>query len=65
MASKKTEKEIKVTLKKSTIACSKKQILTIEALGLSKIGKSKIFKDSDTLRGMINVVAHLVSVEEL
>ncbi len=60
-----SNKQVKITLVKSTIACKKKQILTVKALGLKKIGESKVFNDNACLRGMINVVAHLVSVEEI
>lgn len=58
-------KQLKITLKRSTIGCLKKQKATIEALGLKKIGSSKIHNDSDCLQGMIKVVSHLITVEEL
>lgn len=58
-------KQLKVTLKKSTIGCKKNQIATVEALGLKKIGYTKVFNDNDAIRGMINVVSHMVSVEEI
>lgn len=57
------EKQIKVTLKKSTIGCLQKQIKTVKALGLTKVGQTKIFNDNPCVRGMINVVTHLVVVE--
>lgn len=57
-------KELKITLVKSTIGTVKKQQATVEALGLHKIGQSKIHKDSATLQGMLKVVSHLVKVEE-
>ncbi|MEG1508843.1 MAG: 50S ribosomal protein L30 [Clostridia bacterium] len=57
--------QLKITLKRSTIGCLKKQIATVEALGLHKIGEVKIHPDSVTTRGMITVVNHLVSVEEI
>ena len=56
---------IKVTLVKSTISCSKAQKGTVAALGLKKIGQSKVFVDSATLQGQLNVVAHLVKVENV
>lgn len=65
MAKKNDTKQLKVTLKKSTIGCFKKQILTIKALGLKKVGQSKIFTDNACLQGMLNVVGHLVNVEEI
>ena len=57
-------KQIKVTLVKSTIGAVKKQQATVEALGLHKIGQSKVFTDSEVLHGMLKVVSHLVKVEE-
>ncbi len=69
MAEKKIKKEagkkIRVTLVKSTIGCLEKQKRTVEALGLSKIRSVKIHEDNAVIRGMIFVVRHLVSVEEV
>ena len=56
--------KIKVTLIKSTIACKKDQIATVKALGLKKIRDVKVHDDNPQIRGMINKVIHLVSVEE-
>lgn len=36
---------------------------TVEALGLGKIGKTKVHKDNNCIRGMINKVRHLVEFE--
>lgn len=58
-------KQVKITLKKSTIGCLKKQKATIEALGLKKIGSSVTQNDNTCLRGMLNVVSHLITVEEI
>lgn len=57
--------KIKITLKKSTIGALVKQKANIAALGLTKIGTSKIHDDNAVIRGMINVVAHLVKVESV
>ena len=56
---------LKVTLAKSTIACKKDQIATVEALGLKKIRDEKIHNDTPQIRGMIKKVCHLVNVEEI
>ena len=56
---------IKVTLVKSTISCSKAQKGTVAALGLKKIGQEKVFVDSATLQGQLEVVEHLVKVENV
>ena len=58
------ENTVNVTLVKSTFGRLAKQKATVEALGLHKIGQSKEFKDSETLQGMLKVVAHLVKVEK-
>ena len=63
--SKKADKKIKITLVKSTIGCLEKQKKTVEALGLKKIRSFVIKKDNACTRGMIYVVRHLVSVEEV
>ena len=56
---------IKVTQVKSHIDRSKRQKDTIKALGLGKISKSKEFEVNAQIQGMINKVAHLVSVEKI
>ncbi|MGO3706774.1 MAG: 50S ribosomal protein L30 [Mesonia hippocampi] len=55
---------IKVTKVKSAINRPKDQKLTLEALGLKKIGQTKEHQDTPNILGMINKVKHLVSVEE-
>jgi len=57
--------KIKVTKNKSAIKRPKNQKLTLEAMGLRKIGQSNEFEVSDSLMGMINKVKHLVSVQEI
>lgn len=55
---------LKVTLMKSTIACTKKQKDTVAALGLKRPGNSNTVPDNACIRGMINLVSHMVKVEE-
>ena len=43
----------------------RKQIATIEALGLHKIGQTVIKQDNPATRGMIFRVKHMVKVEEI
>jgi len=57
--------KLKVTQVRSTIGCRKDQIATIKALGLRKIRSEKIHDDTPAIRGMIEKVKHLVSVEEI
>ena len=59
------EKQVKVTLIKSTIACLPKQKAVIAALGLRKINHSKIFTDNATLHGQLALVSHMVKVENV
>ena len=56
---------LKITLIKSTNSCLKNQKATVSALGLKKIGSSKVHADTPVTRGMIKVVSHLVKVEEV
>ena len=69
MATKKTEnaaeKQLKVTLVKSTIGSLDKHKKTVQALGLKKIRQSVVVRDNAAMRGMIFVVKHLVTVEEV
>ncbi len=57
--------KIKVTLVKSTIGCKQDQIATVKALGLKKIRDEKIHEDNAQIKGMINKVSHLVSVDQV
>ncbi|MBW1856308.1 MAG: 50S ribosomal protein L30 [Deltaproteobacteria bacterium] len=57
-------KELKVTLKKSGIGRPKKHRLTLKTLGLNRLHKTVVLKDTPQVRGMINQVSHLVSVVE-
>ena len=55
--------KIKVTKTRSAINRPKRQKLTLEALGLRKIGQTVEHEDTPNIMGMINKVQHLVSVE--
>jgi len=57
--------KIQIKLVKSTIAGTPKQKKTAIALGLTKLQKTVVREDTSTIRGMINVVAHLVEVKEV
>ena len=57
--------KIKVTQVKSSIKRPQNQKHTLEALGLKKIGHSVEHDTSASVLGMVKVVDHLVSVEEL
>jgi large subunit ribosomal protein L30 len=57
--------QLKITQIKSIIKTQEKQKLTIKALGLGSPNNVVIQPDNAQIRGMINVVRHLVHVEEL
>lgn len=57
--------KLKITLVKSINKAKEDQVATVKALGLKKIGSSVEQKDNPQIRGMINKVSHLVSVEEI
>lgn len=63
MAKTKT-KTVVVTLRRSTIGEKPKTRATVESLGLRKINSSREHVDSESLRGMLAKVAHLVEVDE-
>lgn len=57
--------EIKVTQIRSSIGAKPKARGGLRALGLGRIGKSRVHTDTPDTRGQIYRVQHLVEVEEL
>ncbi|HRP01225.1 MAG TPA: 50S ribosomal protein L30 [Candidatus Kapabacteria bacterium] len=57
--------KLKITQTTSVIKTLSNQKKTIEALGLGRPNYFKIHPDNPQIRGMINVVKHLVKVEEV
>ncbi|AEF83363.1 50S ribosomal protein L30 [Leadbettera azotonutricia] len=57
--------KIRIKLVKSVIGSLPKQRATVRALGLRKIGSSSEQEASSAILGMVKVVSHLVSVEEI
>ncbi len=55
--------KIKVRQTKSLITQTQKTRRVVRALGLGKIGRERVHKDNNCIRGMINKVRHLVSYE--
>jgi large subunit ribosomal protein L30 len=55
--------KLKITQVRSGVGRSKQQKLTLQGLGLRGPHKSVILQDTDSLRGMIRKVSHLVTVE--
>jgi large subunit ribosomal protein L30 len=58
------DKKIKVTLNKSTIGRLKSHKACIAGLGLRRIRHTVEVTDTPAVRGMINKVSYMVSVEE-
>lgn len=54
---------IKVTLKRGFSGADPKQVATVRGLGLTKLGKTAILKDTAPIRGMIIKVQHMIDVE--
>ncbi|MEI6827309.1 MAG: 50S ribosomal protein L30 [Desulfuromonadales bacterium] len=54
---------LKITLKKSTICAPKKHCAVVAGLGLSKLNQTVERQDTAQIRGMINKVSHLLTVE--
>jgi len=59
-----TDKTIKVTQTGSPIGRRHDQRETLVGLGLNKLHRSKVLKDTPAVRGMIDKVSHLVQVED-
>lgn len=57
--------KLKITLKRSTNKAVASQKATVKALGLGKINTSVEQNDNPQIRGMINKVSHLISLEEI
>lgn len=59
------QKQLKITLVKSTIASKPAQRATVQAMGLKKLNSFVTLPDNDAVRGMIFRVRHLVCVDEI
>jgi large subunit ribosomal protein L30 len=58
------DKNITVTLVKSTIGEKPKTRATVRSLGLRRMQQTVEHHDTPDVRGMLHAVAHLVKVEE-
>jgi large subunit ribosomal protein L30 len=57
-------KKIRITQRLSTIGRIENQKATMKALGFRRIGQTVEHDDTACIRGMINKVRHIVTVEE-
>ncbi|CAB4878827.1 unannotated protein [freshwater metagenome] len=56
---------LKVTQTRSKIGGKQNQRDTLRSLGLKRIGDVVVKEDRPEIRGMVNTVRHLVTVEEV
>jgi large subunit ribosomal protein L30 len=56
--------EIKITLIKSHIGTPPKQRAVLLGMGLNKLNKTVVLKNTPEIKGMINKVSHMLRVEE-
>jgi large subunit ribosomal protein L30 len=56
--------DIKITLKRSGIGRNKYFTKVLNGLGLRRLHQTVVLKDTPEIRGMINKVNHMVTVEE-
>ncbi|KGP62816.1 50S ribosomal protein L30 [Legionella norrlandica] len=57
-------KKIKITLVKSTIGRKPKHTAIVKQLGLGKTNSSVVHNDTPAIRGLVNAINYLLSVEE-
>lgn len=56
---------LKITQTKSEIGGTANQRNSLRSLGLKRIGDVVVKEDRPEIRGMVNTVAHLVTMEEV
>ena len=56
--------KLEITLTRSLIGRPEDQRVTVNTLGLRKMHQTVVHDDNPAVRGMINKVAHLVTVKE-
>jgi large subunit ribosomal protein L30 len=57
-------KILSITLKKSMIGKPEKHRRVVRSLGLRKLNKTIVLKDTPVVQGMIRKVSHMLEVEE-
>ena len=57
--------QVKITLTKSFIKRNARTRATVQALGLKKTQQSIVKEVNPQIQGMINAVAHLITVEKI
>ena len=59
------QKQVKVTLVRSTIGTKQSHRDTVRGLGLRRVNSTKVLGDTPEVRGMIRKVDYLVTVSEV
>ncbi len=57
--------QLRITLVRSTIGRPGDQERAVQSLGLRKVNQSVVRKDTPSIRGTVNKISHLVTVEEV
>jgi large subunit ribosomal protein L30 len=57
--------QLKITLVKSTIGRPSDQGRAVKSLGLRRLNHSVVRPDQPSIRGAVNKISHLVTVEEI
>jgi large subunit ribosomal protein L30 len=57
--------QLKVQQRRGLVGLKKNQRETLRTLGLKRIGDVVVKEDRPEIRGMVNTVRHLVTVEEV
>ncbi len=57
--------QLKITQTKSGVNGKSNQKDSLRSLGLKRVGQSVVREDRPEVRGMITIVSHLVTVEEV
>lgn len=65
MAENMAEKKLQITLIKSPIGNQIRAKKTVKALGFTKLNQTVIHPDNPSVRGMLYLVKHLVTVAEV
>lgn len=58
-------KKLRVKQIRSYISAKPKQKATLRALGLRKINAERVHDDTPVIRGMLQVVKHMVEISEI
>jgi large subunit ribosomal protein L30 len=57
--------QLRITLVRSTIGRPGDQERSVRSLGLRKVNHSVVREDTPSIRGIVNKISHLVTVEEV